>query len=187
MILIIDNYDSFTYNLVQYIGEIDRDLMVYRNDRINLTKIEEIDPRLIVISPGPGTPEMAGISISVIREFGARIPILGICLGHQAIVEAYDGKIIRSQQVVHGKTAEIITVDSPIFSGIPERFSATRYHSLVADRDAVPDVLKVIAVTEDGIIMGVEHRSNPVFGLQFHPESIATKYGKQMIRNFLEQ
>ncbi len=186
MILVIDNYDSFTYNLVQYIGELNSNLRVARNNKISLEEIAELNPDRIVISPGPGTPETAGVSIALVREFGSRFPILGICLGHQVIVAAYGGRIIRSEQIVHGKTSMIRHVKSEVFSGVPAEFTATRYHSLVAEPESMPDILKVTAQTTDGVIMAVEHRDNPVLGLQFHPESIATDYGKQMIKNFLE-
>lgn len=186
MILVIDNYDSFTYNLVQYIGEINSELKVVRNDKITLREIDVLNPHRIVISPGPGTPNTAGISIAVVRKFGVRLPILGICLGHQAIVEAYGGRVVRSQRVVHGKTSNIQHSDSPLFSGLPTEFRATRYHSLIAEEESLPDTLIVKARSDDGMIMAVEHKNNPVFGLQFHPESIATIHGKQIIKNFLE-
>ena len=186
MILVIDNYDSFTYNLVQYIGEINSELKVVRNDKITLSEIDVLNPHRIVISPGPGTPNTAGISIAVVREFGVRLPILGICLGHQAIVEAYGGRVVRSQHVVHGKTSNIQRSDSPLFSGLPTEFRATRYHSLIAEEESLPDTLIVKARSDDGVIMAVEHKTNPVYGLQFHPESIATIHGKQIIKNFLE-
>lgn len=185
MILIIDNYDSFTYNLVQYIGIINSDMTVVRNDKITLQDIEKMQPERIVISPGPGIPQQAGISVSLIREFYKSIPIFGICLGHQAIIEAFGGKIIRSDEIVHGKTSNINHVSSKIFNNIPDTFIATRYHSLIAERNSFPGDLKITAETENGVIMGIEHKKYPVFGVQFHPESIMTEYGKEMVSNFL--
>ncbi|NOZ04085.1 MAG: aminodeoxychorismate/anthranilate synthase component II [FCB group bacterium] len=186
MILIIDNYDSFTYNLVQYIGSRNGNLEVFRNDALSLADIGRMKPEKIVISPGPGTPEEAGMSIAVIREFGKQIPILGICLGHQAITVAYGGKIVRAHTIVHGKTSQITHTGSAIFKGIPSTFSATRYHSLVAERESFPEELTVTSVTEDGLIMSLEHKEHPVFGVQFHPESIVTEFGMTIIENFLE-
>ena len=186
MILIIDNYDSFTYNLVQYIGSINPDLEVHRNDKITLDEITEKQPDRIVISPGPGKPEDAGISIEIIKEFGKDIPIFGICLGHQAITVAYGGRVDRANEIVHGKTSQIQHTQSVIFKGIPEKFEATRYHSLVAIEDSFPSNLKITARTDNGLIMALEHKDYPIFGVQFHPESIITEHGKKMIQNFLE-
>ena len=185
MILIIDNYDSFTYNLVQYIGALNSDLEVHRNDKISLDRIENINPDRIVISPGPGKPEDAGLSIDIVKEFGSRIPIFGICLGHQAIAVAFGGKVDRANEVVHGKTSIISHSESAIFSGLPEKFEATRYHSLVALKESFPSDLKITAQTDNGLIMALEHKKFPIFGVQFHPESIVTEYGKDMVNNFL--
>jgi anthranilate synthase/aminodeoxychorismate synthase-like glutamine amidotransferase len=185
MILIIDNYDSFTYNLVQYIGAINPNLQVHRNDKINLNEIKELNPSHIIISPGPGKPEDAGLSIDLIREFGENIPILGICLGHQAITVAFGGKVDRANEIVHGKVSKIIHTNSAIFNNIPKIFEATRYHSLVSIPDFFPKDLKITAKTENNLIMGLEHKSFPIYGLQFHPESIVTEYGINMIKNFI--
>ena len=186
MILIIDNYDSFTYNLVQYIGTLDPNLEIHRNDKISLDKIKSMNPSRIVISPGPGRPEDAGLSIDVVKEFGESIPIFGICMGHQAITVAFGGCVERANEIVHGKTSIITHSGSAIFKGIPETFEATRYHSLVAMEDSFPEELKVTAKTDNGLIMGLEHKKHPVFGVQFHPESIVTEYGMDMVKNFLE-
>ena len=186
MILIIDNYDSFTYNLVQYFGTLDPNLEIHRNDKISLDKIKSMNPDRIVISPGPGRPEDAGLSIDVVKEFGASIPIFGICMGHQAITVAFGGRVERANEIVHGKTSIITHSGSAIFKGIPETFEATRYHSLVAMEDSFPEELKVTAKTGNGLIMGLEHKKHPVFGVQFHPESIVTEYGMDMVKNFLE-
>ena len=186
MILIIDNYDSFTYNLVQYFGAITPDIVVHRNDKITLGEISDMEPDRIVISPGPGTPEEAGLSIDIIKEFGKKIPIFGICLGHQAITVAYGGKVDRANEIVHGKTSKITHSGSMIFSDIPEKFEATRYHSLVAIEDAFPSDLQIIARTDNGLIMALEHKKYPIYGVQFHPESIVTEHGMKMVKNFLE-
>ena len=186
MILIIDNYDSFTYNLVQYIGALNPDLEVHRNDKITLSEIREMKPERIVISPGPGVPEDAGISIEVIKEFGQDIPIFGICLGHQAIVVAFGGKVDQAKEIVHGKTSMIRHVGSAIFTDIPLEFEATRYHSLVAIENFFPKELRVTARTENDLIMALEHNEHPIFGVQFHPESIVTEHGMEMVKNFLE-
>ena len=186
MILIIDNYDSFTYNLVQYFGAITPDIVVHRNDKITLDEISDMEPDRIVISPGPGTPEEAGLSIDIITEFGKKIPIFGICLGHQAITVAYGGKVDRANEIVHGKTSKITHSGSMIFSDIPEKFEATRYHSLVAIEDAFPSDLQIIARTDNGLIMALEHKKYPIYGVQFHPESIVTEHGMKMVKNFLE-
>ena len=186
MILIIDNYDSFTYNLVQYIGSINKNLVVFRNDKITLDEISDMNPEKIVISPGPGTPENAGISIDIINNFKKSKPILGICLGHQAIVVSLGGIVDRTDEIVHGKTSEITHKGSVLFRNIPSTFEATRYHSLVAIEKNFPDELSITARTKSGVVMAVEHKNYPVFGLQFHPESIMTKYGMKMIKNFLK-
>tara|TARA_B100000686_G_scaffold141263_1_gene148806 strand:- start:2787 stop:3350 length:564 start_codon:yes stop_codon:yes gene_type:complete len=186
MILIIDNYDSFTYNLVQYIGAFNVNLEVHRNDKLTLNDIAKISPEKIVISPGPGSPENAGISIDVIKEFGEKIPIFGICLGHQAITVAFGGEVGRANEIVHGKTSKINQFGSRIFKDIPATFEATRYHSLVAIENSFPLELKVTARTENNLIMALEHVEHPIFGVQFHPESIVTEHGQNMINNFLE-
>ena len=185
MILVIDNYDSFTYNLVQYIGTITGDIQVYRNDKITIDDILSMAPEKIVISPGPGRPEDAGISVDLIRAAGESIPTLGICLGHQALAQAYGGKIIRANAIFHGKTSVITHTDDALFRGIPKSLEGTRYHSLVVDRDTLPDVLHVTAETADGTIMGLSHQKYPVKGVQFHPESIVTEHGMQIIENFI--
>ena len=185
MILVIDNYDSFTYNLVQYFGEMHPDICVYRNDEITIQEIEAQNPDFIVISPGPGTPKDAGISKEVILQLGPRIPILGICLGHQCLGEAYGGNVSAATRLMHGKTSSIYHDKSELFVGIPSPFSATRYHSLIVQEDGLPEELTINAFTRDGEIMGLRHREYPVFGLQFHPESILTKKGKQILKNFL--
>lgn len=185
-VLVIDNYDSFTYNLVQYLGELGCRLEVFRNDQIDLEGIREMGPRRIVISPGPGTPRQSGISIDVIREFAGGIPILGVCLGHQAIGEAYGGTVVRAPRLMHGKTSLIHHRGDSILAGLPSPFAATRYHSLIVRRRDLPGSLLVNAWTEDGLIMGLRHREHAVFGVQFHPESILTQVGKQLLANFLK-
>ncbi len=185
MILVIDNYDSFTYNLVQYIGSMNPDVKVVRNDQFELDVIDKWNPSYIVISPGPGRPENAGYSVNVIKKYGPSIPTLGVCLGHQAITVAYGGKVVHSSEIVHGKIAEIHHKGSALFSKIDDPFTATRYHSLVSEKDNLPSELKVTATLDNGLIMGIEHESHPVFGVQFHPESIATVNGMQIIQNFL--
>ena len=187
MTLVIDNYDSFTYNLVQYIGVIDSRLIVKKNNHISIDEIIKINPKRIVISPGPGKPEDAGISIKTIKYFADKIPILGICLGHQAITLAFGGTVGSADEIVHGKTSKIYHTKSKIFNNIPKTFEATRYHSLISINDTFPvKSLKITAKTENNIIMALEHKKFPVFGLQFHPESVVTKFGPQMIRNFLK-
>jgi len=185
MIVLIDNYDSFTYNLYQYIGEINPHIVVYRNDQITIKEIEELKPERIIISPGPCTPREAGISCDVIKHFAGKIPILGVCLGHQAIGAAFGAKIIRSTEIMHGKTSLIYHDGKTIFKGLPNPFEATRYHSLIIEKDSLPDCLTVTAWTSNGIIMGVRHKEYPVEGVQFHPESILTKAGKDLLKNFL--
>lgn len=186
MILIIDNYDSFTYNLYQYIGEINPDIEVYRNDAITVEEIEEKKPTHIVISPGPGYPAESGITIDVIKKLSGKIPILGICLGHQAIGEAFGGEVIRAGELMHGKSSEIILEKTDLFKGLPERIRGGRYHSLVVNSETLPDELEIIAKTEDEIIMGIKHKEHATFGIQFHPESILTENGKEILRNFLK-
>ena len=185
MILVIVNYDSFTYNLVQYIGTINPNVKVVRNDQFNLEEIDNWNPSHIVISPGPGRPEDAGNSVMVIQKYGASIPILGVWLGHQAITVAYGGTVVHSSEIVHGKTAMIQHNGSTLFNKLDSSFTATRYHSLVAERDSLPKELIITAELENELIMGNEHETNPVFGVQFHPESIATENGIQIIQNFL--
>jgi anthranilate synthase component 2 len=182
-LLMIDNYDSFTYNLVQYFGELGAEVEVHRNDEISIQQIEAIRPDRLVISPGPCSPAEAGISVEAIRHFAGKLPILGVCLGHQAI----GGKIIRAQQLMHGKTSEITTTREGVFAGLPEKFTVNRYHSLAIERESCPADLKVTAWTDDGEIMGVRHKTLPIEGVQFHPESILTQHGHAMLKNFLEQ
>lgn len=184
-LLVIDNYDSFTFNLVQYLGELGADLTVIRNDRITVQEIREMGPDRIVISPGPGVPARAGISVELIRNLGPDIPILGVCLGHQAIGEAYGGEVIQAPTLMHGKTSMIHHEGKGLFVGLEQPFQAARYHSLVVDPETLPEELHLEAWTEDGIIMGIRHMDFPVFGVQFHPESIMTDCGKQLLRNFL--
>lgn len=186
MILIIDNYDSFTYNLVQYLGELGADLKVSRNDKISLSQIKDLRPSKILISPGPGKPADAGISEDVIRTFGQKTPILGVCLGHQAIGEVFGGRIVGAKSLMHGKTSAIYHDGKGIFSGVPSPFEATRYHSLVVERKTFPGALAVTAQTRDKEIMGLKHKKYPVYGVQFHPESILTLEGKKILKNFLE-
>ena len=185
MILVIDNYDSFTFNLVQYLGEMGQELTVFRNDAITLDKIESLAPQKIVISPGPGRPENSGIIIQVIQEFSGKIPILGVCLGHQAIGAAFGGDVVSAPQIMHGKTSDIFHDGRTIFGGLPSPFRATRYHSLVVSPETFPDCLEISARTEDGVIMGLRHREMIVEGVQFHPESILTDPGKKLLSNFV--
>lgn len=185
MLLMIDNYDSFTYNLVQYLAELGQEVMVKRNDVLTLDDIRQLAPERIVISPGPGEPRDAGISEDIIREFGPGLPILGVCLGHQAIGEVFGGTVERAPELMHGKVSMIHHDGSELFADLPPAFKATRYHSLVVRRDDLPPVLKVTAMTESGLIMGLQHRRYPIFGVQFHPESILTEGGKQLLQNFL--
>ncbi len=186
MLLMIDNYDSFTYNLVQYFGELGANLKVYRNDEISITKIKEMRPAQIVISPGPGRPEGAGISLELIRTFSGKIPILGVCLGHQCIAHAYGAKIIRAKALMHGKTSMVSHDGRGIFQGIQNPFEATRYHSLAIDAKTMPDCLDVTASTDDGEMMGIAHKDFLMWGVQFHPESILTSEGKKILGNFLK-
>ena len=186
MLLMIDNYDSFTYVLVQYLGELGEEIEVFRNDKISIPEIEKLKPQTLVISPGPGIPKDAGISLEVIRHFTGKIPILGVCLGHQCIGEAFGGTIVSAPRLMHGKTSLIQHDGEYLFLNLPNPFEATRYHSLIIDKDSLPESLVVNAWTEQGEIMGVRHIVQPVFGVQFHPESILTKEGKLLLRNFLE-
>ncbi|UXE63998.1 MAG: aminodeoxychorismate/anthranilate synthase component II [Woronichinia naegeliana WA131] len=193
MILVIDNYDSFTYNLVQYLGELGQefpvaaDIQVYRNDKIDLEKIRLIQPDGIVISPGPGRPDDAGISLAIIQELGPTVPILGVCLGHQSIGQIFGGNVISAPTLMHGKTSEIYHSGQGIFNGVSNPFSATRYHSLVVEKETLPDCLEITGWIDDGMIMGLRHRQYPhIQGVQFHPESILTSEGKQLLRNFLQ-
>lgn len=186
MLLILDNYDSFTYNLVQYFGELGADLRVVRNDRITVAEIESLAPARIIVSPGPCTPSEAGVSSEVIKTFGPRLPILGVCLGHQCIGEVYGGEVVRADRLMHGKTSPIIHHGQGVFKDLPSPFEATRYHSLIVKRDTLPDVLEITAETAEGEIMGLRHKTLPVHGVQFHPESILTTEGKRLLKNFLE-
>jgi anthranilate synthase/aminodeoxychorismate synthase-like glutamine amidotransferase len=186
MILVIDNYDSFTYNLVQYLGELGADLDVRRNDQVTLDEIAALAPERIVISPGPCTPTEAGISVGVVRRFAGEIPLLGVCLGHQAIGEAFGGKVVRAPYLMHGKTSRIHHDEKTVFRGLEQDFTATRYHSLIVERESLPEELEISAETEDGVIMGLRHKRFPVEGVQFHPESILTGAGKKLLANFLE-
>jgi len=192
MLLMIDNYDSFTYNLVQYFGELGADVQVYRNDEITLEDISRLKPEHLVVSPGPCTPNEAGISMAAILEFAGKIPILGVCLGHQSITQVFGGKVVRARQVMHGKISPIHHAGQGVFRQLPDPFNATRYHSLVAEKASFPDCLEITAWTqlEDGTvdeIMGLRHRTLPIQGVQFHPESILTEHGHAMLKNFLEQ
>ena len=186
MILVIDNYDSFTYNLVQYLGELGVEPVVYRNDAITVDQMLQLGPERMLISPGPGVPRDAGVTIDAIRAFAGKIPILGVCLGNQAIGEAFGGSVVRAPYLMHGKTSEICHDSATIFRGLPYRFKATRYHSLIVKKEGLPDLLEVSATTPDGLIMGLRHRRFPVEGVQFHPESVMTEYGKKLLQNFLD-
>jgi anthranilate synthase component 2 len=185
VILLLDNYDSFTYNLAQYLGELGCQVEVHRNDRISVEQIAQRKPERIVISPGPCTPQEAGISVEMIQKLAGKIPILGVCLGHQAIGAAFGGKIIRAPKLFHGKTSQIRHDGSGVFRGLPNPFTATRYHSLIVERKSLPAELQVTAETDDDIIMGMQHRQYPLMGVQFHPESVLTESGKQLLKNFL--
>ncbi|MEA5573250.1 aminodeoxychorismate/anthranilate synthase component II [Calothrix sp. UHCC 0171] len=194
MLIVIDNYDSFTYNLVQYLGELAVDfpvaaeIKVFRNDKISIAEIRDLKPDGVVISPGPGRPDDAGISLAIIQELGENLPILGVCLGHQSIGQVFGGRIVSAPELMHGKTSQVSHAGVGVFRGIDNPMTATRYHSLIIDRDSCPDVLEITAWVEDGTIMGVRHRNFPhIEGVQFHPESVLTTSGKQLLRNFLEQ
>ena len=186
MLLMIDNYDSFTYNIVQYFGQLGMDVLVHRNDRITLDEIETLQPEQLVISPGPCSPEEAGISVAAIKHFAGKIPILGVCLGHQAIGAAFGGNVVRSISLMHGKTSPIHHDGKELFSNLPNPFQATRYHSLVVDRPTLPECLEVTAWVENGEIMGMRHKDLPIWGVQFHPESILTESGMDILKNFLD-
>ncbi len=187
MLLLLDNYDSFTYNLYQYLSELGADVQVHRNDKITLDEIEALHPDHIVVSPGPCTPNEAGLSCQVIETFGPRIPLLGVCLGHQSIGQVYGGRVVRAPEPMHGKTSPMYHQEQGVFHGLPHPFEANRYHSLIVERATLPDVLEITAETDDGLIMGLRHRTYPVEGVQFHPESIMTPVGKDLLRNFLER
>ncbi|GAB5490205.1 MAG: aminodeoxychorismate/anthranilate synthase component II [Phototrophicaceae bacterium] len=187
MILVIDNYDSFTYNIVQELGELGADILVLRNDQTTLDEIRDLNPSHIIISPGPGFPKDSGISREVILEFGKTIPLLGVCLGHQCIGEVFGGEVIHAPSLMHGKTSPVFHKEDSLFADVPSPFTATRYHSLVVAEESLPDVLEVIAYTEDGEIMGVRHKDYPIIGVQFHPESILTDFGMRIFQNFLEK
>ena len=187
MLLMIDNYDSFTYNLVQYLGELGQDVKVVRNDELSVDEIAALRPERIVVSPGPCTPNEAGVSLDVIRRFAGQVPLLGVCLGHQAIGQAFGGRIVHARTLMHGKVSRIHHGGKGVFEGLPTPYNATRYHSLAIERASCPPELEVTAWTEDGEIMGVRHRSLPVEGVQFHPESILTEHGHQLLRNFLNE
>ena len=187
MILVIDNYNSFTYNLVQYLGEMGAELEVYRNDALTLDDIRRLAPAQIVLSPGPGTPDDAGITLDVIKEFGPKTPIFGVCLGLQAMGQALGGRVIRAPKLMHGKTSPVLHHGEGVFHGLPSPLEATRYHSLMVERETLPEALHITAETEDGEIMGLRHTTWPLEGVQFHPESVLTEHGKQILRNFLEQ
>ena len=185
MILVIDNYDSFTYNLVQYLGELGAEPLVHRNDQVEMAELEALEPERVVVSPGPCTPLEAGISNDVILHFAGRVPVLGVCLGHQCMGHAYGGRVIRAPRLMHGKTSPIHHNGAGVFDGLPDPFDATRYHSLIVERESLPDCLEVTAWTDEGEIMGLRHKEQPVFGVQFHPESILTEHGMELLRNFL--
>jgi len=186
MLLMIDNYDSFTYNIVQYLGELGEEVRVFRNDKISIAEIEALAPGRIVLSPGPCSPEEAGISVEVVRHFAGRISILGVCLGHQSIGYAFGGKVVKSATLMHGKTSPILHDGEGLFAGLPNPFQATRYHSLVVERASLPEELVVTAWVAEGEIMGMRHRTLPVWGVQFHPESILTEGGRELLQNFLD-
>ncbi|HUX85706.1 MAG TPA: aminodeoxychorismate/anthranilate synthase component II [Chloroflexota bacterium] len=186
MLLLIDNYDSFTYNLYQYLSELGADVLVRRNDQITLNEIGDLQPERIVISPGPGNPDDAGVSVSVINEFGPRLPLLGVCLGHQCIGAAFGGNVVHAPTLMHGKSSAVFHDGKSVLHGLPSPFDAIRYHSLVVDRPTLPDCLEVTAQTSTGVIMGLRHREYPIHGVQFHPESIMTVVGKDLLRNFLD-
>lgn len=185
MLLVIDNYDSFTYNLVQYFGELGQEMKVVRNDKFTIEEIEELAPTHICISPGPKSPTEAGISCAVIEKFGGKIPIFGVCLGHQSIGQVFGGEVVRAESLMHGKTSPVLHEGKSVFKGLPSPFTATRYHSLIVKRDTLPDCLEITAETADGVIMGLKHRDMEIHGVQFHPESILTEHGKDMLQNFL--
>ena len=184
-VVVVDNYDSFTYNLVQYLGELGADPVVFRHDAVTIDELEAMEPDAVVISPGPGRPEDAGISNAVIERLGPRVPVLGVCLGHECIGQVFGGRVVRAPKVMHGKTSRIHHTGAGVMAGLANPFEATRYHSLVVDRDSVPDVLEITAETDDGLVMGLRHREHPIEGVQFHPESILTSVGRDLLANFL--
>jgi anthranilate synthase component 2 len=188
MLLVIDNYDSFTYNLVQYLGELGREPVVHRNDAVTVRDVEAMTPRAVVLSPGPCTPAEAGITVPLVRALGASVPVLGVCLGHQAIGEAYGGRVVRARRVMHGKTSRVVHTQRDLFANLPNPMEVMRYHSLVVERGTVPDCLEILAVALDDPteIHAVRHRAHPVWGVQFHPESILTSHGRQLLKNFLD-
>lgn len=186
MILLIDNYDSFTFNLVQYLGELGAETKVIRNDEMTVDEIRALTPKKIVISPGPCTPKEAGVSVEVVKKLGDQIPIFGVCLGHQSIGSAFGGKIIKAPEIMHGKVSKVHHKDSGVFKGLPNPFEATRYHSLIIERETLPEELEITAWTENELIMGVQHKNYPIFGVQFHPESILTTVGHDILKNFLK-
>lgn len=186
MLLMIDNYDSFTFNIVQYFGQLGEEVLIHRNDRITVAEIEALNPERIVVSPGPCSPEEAGISVAAIRHFAGKIPILGVCLGHQSIGAAFGGNVVRSSSLMHGKTSPIHHDGKELYDGLPNPFQATRYHSLIVDRPTLPDCLEVTAWVENGEIMGLRHKQLPIWGVQFHPESILTDCGMELLDNFLK-
>jgi anthranilate synthase component 2 len=187
MLLMIDNYDSFTYNLVQYFGELGVDVRTVRNDEVSLGQIAEMSPAQICLSPGPSDPRHAGVTLDVLKEFSGKLPILGVCLGHQAIGEAFGGRVIRAKTVMHGKVSQIETDQQGVFANLPKHFTVTRYHSLAIERETLPDCLEISAFTDDGEIMGVRHKTLPVEGVQFHPESILSEHGHALLRNFVQR
>ncbi|TMW69935.1 aminodeoxychorismate/anthranilate synthase component II [Alteribacter natronophilus] len=187
MILMIDNYDSFTYNLVQYLGEMGEELVVKRNDKITVAEIEALAPSYIMISPGPCSPDEAGVSMEVIRAFAGKIPVFGVCLGHQSIAQVFGGNVIRADRLMHGKTSEIFHDEKTVFKGLPSPMTATRYHSLIVERHSLPDCFDITAETEQGEIMAIRHNTLPVEGVQFHPESIMTAEGKRLLKNFIDE
>lgn len=187
MILVIDNYDSFTYNLVQYLGQLGKETLVVRNNRITTDEIRRLNPEAILISPGPATPNEAGISLQVILELGDTYPILGVCLGHQAIIQAFGGRIVQADRLMHGKTSEIYHHGTGLYEGLPSPFPAARYHSLIGEPKSLPDVLEIVSWTDQGEVMGIRHRYLPIEGVQFHPESILTSYGLRLLDNFFKQ
>ncbi len=186
MILVIDNYDSFTFNLVQYLGELGAEMRVFRNDKITVEEAVALKPEKVLVSPGPCTPKEAGVSCDIIREFGPRLPVFGVCLGHQSIGDVYGGNVVRADRLMHGKTSPMIHEGKSVFKGLPSPFDATRYHSLIIERSSIPDCLEITAWTAEGEIMGVQHKEHPVHGVQFHPESILTVEGKKLLQNFLD-
>lgn len=186
MLLVIDNYDSFTYNLVQYFGELGAEMKVIRNDELTVDEIESLAPDKIVISPGPCTPNEAGVSVEVVKRFGGKIPILGVCLGHQSIAQAFGGDVVRADRLMHGKTSMMEHDGKSVFKGLPQPFEATRYHSLIVQKDTLPDCLEITAWTQEGEIMGLQHKEHEIHGVQFHPESILTAEGKNLLANFLK-